>query len=400
MNEITLHDIKDGLDRDEFRMHYQPKVSLHTGMVCGAEALIRWYHGANVILPSAFIPLAERTGFVSVLTERVFELLARDMPLLMERNPALIVAVNVSPHDFQKNRIVRYLESLEKKGTIAPSSLKLEITEETATTASGELVSVMSALTEYGVTFSLDDFGTGYSSMDVLSRLPFSEIKLDQSLVRQMSVNPKAKSIVAATIRMAHRLNMHTVGEGIETEASFEEMAVAGCENAQGYWISRPLGLADFLEFLVLDQKWPANVSGLLYQAQMDHIQWRHDLVDVYYRLRDCSSESKRQLTNNFPHSISDPHRCKLGGWYDGPGRMYAGMKQYVDLKVPHKRFHEVGARLLVHAQAGDLASCRELLREFSSLSTDILNCLHELEEVVQHSEVTNGKIRAAGGAT
>lgn len=387
MPSVSLHDIKNGLDRDEFHLFYQPKVSLNTGLIVGAEALLRWTNGGTLIMPKDFIPLSERTGFVSILTERVFDLLSRDARALMDHQPNLKIALNVSPHDFQKNRVVEYLEKLEKTNSIAPGSLQLEITEETATTATTELVSVMNALTEYGVLFSLDDFGTGFSSLEVLSQLPFSEIKIDQSLVRQVGSNPKAKSIVAATIRMANRLNMHTVGEGIETEASFEQMAFAGCEIAQGYWISRPLPLPDFLEFIGSRQHWPCNVAGLLYQAQMDHIQWRHDLIDLYYRIKNGTVETESELGADLLPRVSDHHSCKLGKWYEGAGRIYADMSEFSDIDTPHKHFHEIGARLLKMALDSDFENCKATLKELSTLSTTVLGCLHNLEDAIQHKE-------------
>ncbi|MBF0093144.1 MAG: EAL domain-containing protein [Alphaproteobacteria bacterium] len=403
MKEITLHDLKDALDRNEFQLYYQPKVSFQTGAIVGAEALIRWYEGHsgnNIINPGEFIPLAERTGFVSILTERIFDLLGKDAPLLMAQDPNLKIAVNVSPHDFKKNRIVNYMEQLEAKKTLAPTSLQLEITEETATTASDELVAVMMALTEYGVLFSLDDFGTGYSSLDVLSRLPFSEIKIDQSLVRQVSSNPKAKSIVSATIRMAHRLNMHTVGEGVETETAFRDMAFAGCEITQGYWISRPLPLADFLEFVALGHRWPTNVAGVLFQAQMDHIQWRHDLVDLYHGIADGVAAGSAEVTADLTRKISDHHACRLGMWCDGNARAYASLREFTALEAPHRRFHEIGARLIEKAVRHDTGECKDLLHEFSQLSTDILNCLHSLEDVIHRSSRAAAGGKGAGAAS
>ena len=178
---------------------------------------------------------------------------------------------------------------------------------------------------------------------------------------------------------------MNTVGEGIETEESFEQMAFAGCEIAQGFWISRPLPLADFIEFIGSGQRWPCNVAGLLYQAQMDHIQWRHDLVDLYYRIKNGSTNANHELGGRDMPRISNHHACKLGEWYEGTGRAYANMAEYADLEEPHRRFHEVGARLLRGALESDFDNCKLILRELSCLSTEIMNCLHSLEEAIHH---------------
>ncbi|MBF0561450.1 MAG: EAL domain-containing protein [Alphaproteobacteria bacterium] len=388
MNHITLHDMKDGLDRNQFQLNYQPKISLHTGDVIGAEALIRWNCGNDVIMPKDFIPFAEKTGFVSILTERVFELLGRDAPFLLAKRPDFKIAVNVSPHDFHKNRIVTYLETLERVNSIAPTSLHLEITEETATLASDELITVMNALREYGILFSLDDFGTGYSSLDILSRLPFSEIKLDQSLVRQVGHNPKAKSIVSGTIQMANRLNLHTVGEGIETENLFEDMAFVGCDTVQGFWLSHPLGLSDFIDFVDSGQRWLPNVTGVLYRAQMDHIQWRHDLVDLYYRIKKGLFDVRHDLNRDLMPHISDHHACKLGKWYTGVGSAYAMLDEYSTLDELHKKFHETGAQLLQLALRKDFEACYATLRDFSSLSSEIIKCLNNLEERISSKAV------------
>lgn len=384
-DDCTLHDIKDGLDNQEFILHYQPKVSLLSGKVVGAECLARWWKNGKFISPAKFIGLAEESGFITVLTEHFFKLLLGDLPHILAVRPDIVIAFNISSHDLRHQRILRLVNHNIDKGAVNPANIQLELTEGTVADFSYETLGTMHALVKRGVALALDDFGTGFSSLEVLSTFPFSYLKLDQSLIKHITRSGKAKSIVSSNIRMAHRLGLHTIAEGVETEEVYDRLTYSGCQEAQGYWISRPIPLPDFVQFLRTKTIWPSNPIGLLYQAQLDHIQWRKDILETYYYL--MTVRSRGYVSDEHLETFRTDHTgCNLGKWYYGVGRMYESYEQYRLIEPPHAELHVTGHRLIDAAIAGDHEACHELIMHLSALSTRIIECLHSLEAAVHRT--------------
>jgi len=376
--EIGLDDIADALQKDEFVFYYQPKVSMITGCICGAEALIRWHKpDGTVIPPKYFIPLAEATGFINEITLAMFQKLVVDMSIIHDYSADLSISFNASGKDFRNEKLTEHIRSAVDHKLVNPATLELEITE-TAVLDQNDLVKThLTALHELGISLAMDDFSTGFSSIDTLSKWPFDTIKLDQGIVSRIESNDKDFTIAQSSIQMAHHLDLSVVAEGIETEETYHILHRSGCSVAQGFWISVPLALHDFLDFIRKDAHWPAAPFGLLHMAQLDHIQWRKALIDGVFYL------SNRNGHNHVLRGMPELNctECRLRKWYYGPGRQFAGTEWYDNLEAPHKELHALGEQLIDHARKN--APKEELvliMRKLTHQSTLVIGMLQEIE--------------------
>jgi EAL domain-containing protein (putative c-di-GMP-specific phosphodiesterase class I) len=238
------------LDRT-FEVFYQPQIALDGDMM-GAEALVRWRHPTRgLLLPGAFIPLAEDTGLIVQLGEIVLDIACRQLAAWASRpqTARLMLGVNVSAREFQRpDFIARTLSTLRRAGA-DPRRLTLELTESMIAHDLDEVVKKMSCLKAEGVSFSLDDFGTGYSSLDRLKRLPLDQLKIDRSFVRDILVDQDDAAITNMILALAKTLHLEVVAEGIETAGQWALLRRAGCDYGQGYVFSRPLPLDAFEHF-------------------------------------------------------------------------------------------------------------------------------------------------------
>ena len=254
--------LRHALARNEFVLHVQPQVTADKRLV-GAETLIRWCRpDGGMIGPDSFIPLAEENGMIVAIGLWVLDAACARLSA-WARDPALstlCLAINVSARQFHQTDFVdQVLAVLERTGA-NPCRLKLELTESLLVTNIDGVIAKMSALKIIGVGFSLDDFGTGYSSLSYLSRLPLDQLKIDRSFVMNIESNDNAAAICAATISLAHALNLKVVAEGVETEAQryFLNM-VHHCDLIQGYLFSRPLPLDEFEALAASKVDFPDN---------------------------------------------------------------------------------------------------------------------------------------------
>ncbi|MDP3539172.1 MAG: EAL domain-containing protein [Azonexus sp.] len=247
-------DLRRGLLENQFLLHYQPQVEGDSERVVGAEVLLRWNHPSRgMVPPGDFIPVAEETGLILPLGHWVLETACRQLAIWDGQAwmSELTIAVNVSAHQFrQVDFVASVLKVLETTGA-NPHRLKLELTESLFVDNVEDIIAKMMALKARGVGFSLDDFGTGYSSLAYLSRLPLDQLKIDRSFVIDIETSENNVAICAATISLAHSLNLKVVAEGVEHEVQRYFLTSAHqCDLLQGYLISRPLPLADFEAFV------------------------------------------------------------------------------------------------------------------------------------------------------
>ncbi|MGV3678253.1 MAG: EAL domain-containing protein [Acidovorax sp.] len=242
-------DIRQGIQRNEFLLHYQPVVNA-TGQTMGAEALVRWQHPQRgMVPPGQFIPLAEQTGLILPLGQRVLHLACEQLARWNRDSAtaAWTVAVNVSAQEFRHTEFVpQVLQALYTTGA-DPGRLKLELTESLLLTDVEESIVKMQVLRNLGVGFSLDDFGTGYSSLAYLKRLPLDQLKIDQSFVRDVLTDPNDAAIACTIVALAHSLGLDVVAEGVETEGQHDFLLRNGCQQFQGYLFGRP-GPAEALQ--------------------------------------------------------------------------------------------------------------------------------------------------------
>jgi len=245
--------LRTAIEQQQLRVYFQVQVDNNSKPI-GAEALIRWEHPQmGMIFPGQFIQIAEETGLILSVGKWVLESVCRQIKLL-ELNPLtrdLQIAVNVSARQFHQDDFVAIVDSLIRHTGINPSHLKLELTESMVLVDVDDTVVKMNALKKIGVRFSMDDFGTGYSSLSYLTQLPLDQIKIDQSFVRNIGINPNDAVIVKTIIGMAAHLNMESIAEGVETQAQRDFLGQAGCKLYQGYLFGRPIPMEKFTDSLV-----------------------------------------------------------------------------------------------------------------------------------------------------
>ena len=235
--------LRAALDRDELAVHYQPVVSLVSGRIVGLEALLRWFRtGKDVVLPAAFVPVAEETGLIVPIGQRVLRTACQRLKEWQRSGlPDLRVAVNVSARQFRDPSLLQTVGRALSESELMPEHLELEITESVAMASEEIVVANLEALRRRGVRVAIDDFGTGYSSLNYLKRFPIDSLKIDRSFVTEVGTNPADAGIVRAIVEMAHGLKLNVVAEGVETEDQFRHLQRYGCDEMQGYWVGSPL---------------------------------------------------------------------------------------------------------------------------------------------------------------
>jgi EAL domain-containing protein (putative c-di-GMP-specific phosphodiesterase class I)/ActR/RegA family two-component response regulator len=236
---FTVDEVALGLRREQFILHFQPKIDLATDRAIGFEALVRWQHPQHgLIPPDAFIPVLERGGEISQLTACVVR---KALAWLADAPPALSVSINLSARDLSDLSLADWLARSCRDAGVAPGRLVLELTETSAMQDPTLALDVLTRLRIKGFLLGIDDFGTGYSSMVQLSRLPFSELKVDKSFVMSMRSSEESRKIVASTISLGRSLGLTTVAEGIEDAETAALLRKLGCEQGQGYHFGRPM---------------------------------------------------------------------------------------------------------------------------------------------------------------
>ena len=240
--------LRKGVHDDQLLLHYQPQISLVTGRIVGAEALVRWNDPERgMVGPSAFIPVAEETRLIRPLGEWVLRTACKQTKQWRDLGiDHMRVAVNLSVRQFQQHDLVEMvLRALGETG-LAPEALELEITETTAMQNGEATIEILRALREIGVGISMDDFGTGYSSLNYLKRFPINAVKIDRAFIRDLDTSAGDAAIVAAVIGIARALDLRVVAEGVETEHQLAFLQRRECDEAQGYYFGRPVA-ADVL---------------------------------------------------------------------------------------------------------------------------------------------------------
>jgi EAL domain-containing protein (putative c-di-GMP-specific phosphodiesterase class I) len=244
------------IDHDKLSLFYQPKVSFKTGRIVGAEALLRWDHPQRgMIPPDQFISLAEKTGAIQRLTQWVLRSAVRQLTAWRRAGFGFSLSINLSVRNLLEPAFPnRVLSILNEEG--APvGGIIMEITESALMVDPAKARSALTILSGHGLRFSIDDFGTGYSSLAYLKHLPVSEIKIDKLFVARLMNDADDMTIVRSTIELGHNLGLSVIAEGVEDEAIWQRLGALGCDEAQGYYLSRPLPIDQFERWL-RESKW------------------------------------------------------------------------------------------------------------------------------------------------
>ncbi|OGS90717.1 MAG: hypothetical protein A2Z95_06855 [Gallionellales bacterium GWA2_60_18] len=244
--------LRHALEREQLWLHYQPQLAMQGGRVIGAEALLRWVHPElGMISPAEFIPVAENSGQILAIGEWVLRTAVRQMKAWMDAGlPPMIIAVNLSAAQFRHSRLPELVTRILDEEELAPQYLELELTESVTMDDPLAAIAVMDDLHARGIRMSIDDFGTGYSSLSYLKRFQVYKLKIDQSFVRDITVDPEDRAIVGAIISLANSLGMQTIAEGVETEDQLAFLREQGCDEVQGFHFSRPVPPGEFEAFV------------------------------------------------------------------------------------------------------------------------------------------------------
>jgi diguanylate cyclase (GGDEF)-like protein len=247
-SRLTIeNELRRAIQENEFEVHYQPQVNLHTGKLEGAEALIRWVHPtAGLVSPIEFIPIAEETGLIKDIGDWVLDQACNTFQKWnLEAGLNLTVAVNVSAVQLNDEFVSRVQEIIKDSG-FSSDYLELEITESMLMDNVKENVRILENISQQGVRFAMDDFGTGYSSLSYLRQFPISKLKIDRSFVNDITDDSDDEAIIRAIIAMGQTLKLQVIAEGVENQQQLSLLQSMGCDSYQGYYFSKPLTVADF----------------------------------------------------------------------------------------------------------------------------------------------------------
>ena len=250
VHSFTLEDVMLGVHNGEFVPWFQPQVDMKTGRLVGAEALARWIHPElGVIGPYAFVPVLEQSRQIDELTFLMVDKAAAACRAFHESGNEITVSVNLSLASLDDPALADRITQRVRRAGIEPGHLMLEITESAAMTDVAHALENLARLCMNGFPLSIDDYGTGYASLQQLTRVAFSELKIDQSFVRDVAESESLRIVVESSVQMARRLQVKSVAEGVETQRDWDAVRNVGCDTAQGYFIAKPMDLDAFLTF-------------------------------------------------------------------------------------------------------------------------------------------------------
>jgi EAL domain-containing protein (putative c-di-GMP-specific phosphodiesterase class I) len=243
------HAMRQALEHNQFRLHYQPLIDLASNTVKGAEALIRWNDkDLGEVSPAKFIPIAEETGLIIAIGNWVMHTAIQQAAKWQQTHPHFRISVNVSALQFQQTNFVEQVAQALQAAHVAAPTIELELTESILIRDVDETLKKLKALSELGVRMSIDDFGTGYSSLSYLKRFPIHKLKIDRSFVMHLPHDESDCAIVASIISLAHALKLKVIAEGVETEEQKNHLQQLHCDELQGFLFSPALSAADFAQ--------------------------------------------------------------------------------------------------------------------------------------------------------
>ncbi len=354
----------EALERDELVLYFQPQVHLISREVIGAEALIRWQHPEQGLLPpGAFLPEIEGSVLEIAVGEWVIDHALAQIERWSDAGLHLPISVNIAAgHLMQPAFAKRLAALLQAHGGVAPGDLELEILESAAFSDFEQARAVLVECRELGVRFALDDFGTGYSSLAYFRALPIDLLKIDQCFVRDMLDDPGDMEIVESVVRLSQAFNRSVIAEGVETLEHAALLTWLGCRRGQGYGIARPMPAADLPGWI---SGWSAQTGWLagdetrgrddipLIVAAQNHLHW----IDRVARAVDGE--------DGLGDIDMTTETCPFGRWYLGHGSKRCGnLAAYRDLGPLHQRVHAVAAGLLAKARAGETAAAQDGMQE------------------------------------
>jgi len=246
-----MSELRHAIERDQLELYYQPKVYIQTDVLYGAEALVRWHHPKHgFISPDEFIPMAERTRMIKPLTLWVLKEAFKHCAEWRKQGKKLTISVNLSAKDLHDPELPDLISGVAVTTGIEPEWVILEITEGSIMNDPELSLEIIERLNKMGYQLSIDDFGTGYSSLAYLKKMPLTELKIDRSFVQDILNNENDDVIVNATVNLAHNMGFHVTAEGVESEEIMDKLKSYGCDIAQGFYLSKPISVSDFNQWM------------------------------------------------------------------------------------------------------------------------------------------------------
>ncbi|MCK9531598.1 MAG: EAL domain-containing protein [Gammaproteobacteria bacterium] len=382
----SVENIRRALDNREFVLHYQPQVNMRTGEIVGVEALIRWQHPERgVVSPAFFLPVIEDHPLTISLGEWVLDTALGQLEKWHASGLNISVSVNVSAlHLQQANFVKRLQEILGAHPRIGPGHLKLEVLETSALNDINHVSQIIMACDSIGVSFALDDFGTGYSSLTYLKRLPASQLKIDQTFVRDMLDDPEDLAILEGTLSLATAFRRQVIAEGVESRAHGELLLQLGCDLAQGYGIARPMPAERV-------RKWVATWRPYTTWANQPLVS-REDLPLLFagVELRAWMRHFEASLKDTeLPPPPLDHFQCSFGHWLQHEGKMrYGSTPAYQEIKQLHMQVHTLAGQLLESQTQGDYPAAGAAFGDLHKLKDRLLATLQLLRRDEQKQQV------------
>ncbi|MES2236396.1 MAG: EAL domain-containing protein, partial [Pseudomonadota bacterium] len=386
-SQQTLARIREALQDDELCLHYQPKVNMRNGDIVGMEALLRWQHPQQGLVPPMdFLPLAEQHDLIIEIGEWVIEQALQQNAIWSAAGKDWPISVNIAARHFQLSDFLDRLKAiLARHPESPPQQLELEILESVALGDIQHVQQLIYSCQALGVKFSLDDFGTGYSSLSYLKRLPADTLKIDQSFVRDMLDDTDDLAMIEAVINLASAFNRALIAEGVETAEHGVMLMRLGCDIGQGYGIARPMPAAQVLDWAAQftpDPKWRQWASAQkwdisdfpLLVAEHDHLAWIKQVLDTVAHQAPLSL-THEQLTNH--------HLCRFGLWYYSHGQArYGHLPEFTSLEPIHAEIHRTGTQIIHLYSTGQQAAAQALCHTLLTLKNNIVDLLYALHRV------------------
>lgn len=368
---------------DELVLHYQPKVCLLEGRILGAEALVRWSDGvSDVVPPDKFLPLFESSGLLHDLTLTLLDQVIEASIALRAHDRELSLSINVAPDDLASRTISNRIDELLKAKTIRPADLQIEITESAVMGHVDRVYDDLVRLKDMGIKILMDDFGTGYSSIDRLSQLPFDALKLDQGMVRRMSTSRQNLDVVRASISMARELNMTSVAEGVESAGVYNFLIAHGCEEAQGFFIARPMSLEDFTSFISKPHQFAGSQIGRVHQACLNLMRFRKTLFDAAFCRRLGDGIALESVAE--PDLQTEVTRSRIGLWYFGMGQTLNDLPVFREIEQPLREVHASGLAFLQQLEASQpVVEIDQRLATIDQQVNRLITLFHQLERLL-----------------
>jgi diguanylate cyclase (GGDEF)-like protein/PAS domain S-box-containing protein len=379
----TLERVSQAIADNELLLYFQPKVNLRTGAVIGFEALLRWQHPKDgMIPPLSFLPLVEQSDVIVDIGEWVIDTALAQLSQWQQAGDVWPVSVNIAARHFQRDDFfVRLQALLARYPQVSPALLELEVLESVAL---GDLVAMNALMADcrsLGIRFSLDDFGTGYSSLSYLKRIPVQTLKIDQSFVRDMLDDADDLALVESIIHIASLFKLKVIAEGVETQDQGVLLLRLGCDEVQGYGIARPMPAAQVFAWarqfrpdpqwsLWLDVPWELSDLPLL-ASQQDHQAWIQRLVAAAQGAPAASQ-------------FMDTQHCRFGRWLEGPGQpRYGHLPEFQAIGIAHQHMHTLGGQILQMRAAGEHDATRDVCTALLASKEEWFQSLEALQRAV-----------------